>query len=109
MSETVIVERPVVEVIEVDGEVAVVETQVPEVVEVGSLFGYSTSVDRSYVHTQAVASSTWVVNHGFGKVPSIVVIDSANREVVGVITHNEAKTVSTVTFTAPFGGFAHCN
>lgn len=62
----------------------------------------------SYVHDQAVASDVWVVDHGLGRFPAIVTVDSAGDEVEGSVRYDSANRI-TVTFSAPFGGKAYIN
>jgi hypothetical protein len=62
----------------------------------------------SYVHNQAIASTTWIVNHNLGRYPSVTVIDSAGDEVEGDIKYNNSNQI-TLTFSAPFGGQAFIN
>lgn len=62
----------------------------------------------SYTHFQAIASTTWVVVHGLGKFPSVTVADSANSECEGFTTYDTLDQV-TITFSAPFGGYAYLN
>lgn len=62
----------------------------------------------SYVHTQSVASSEWVVFHGLNRFPSLVVVDSAGDTVEGSVKYDSSMQI-TVTFSAPFGGLAYVN
>lgn len=64
--------------------------------------------DKRYVHTQSVASSSWVISHDLGKFPSVTVIDSANNTVLGDINYNTDNTL-TLTFSAAFTGVAYLN
>lgn len=64
--------------------------------------------DATYVHTQALPASTWVVPHNMGKRPSITIFDSANDEIEGDIVHNSVNQL-TLTFSAAFSGVAYCN
>lgn len=59
-----------------------------------------------YVHTQAVASTTWVVVHTLGGRPSVTIVDSSGSVVIGDITYN-SDTQVTLFFSAPFSGFAY--
>lgn len=58
------------------------------------------------IHTQSSASSTWNVTHELGGRPSITIVDSAGTVVVGDVVYN-SNTSITVTFSAPFSGFAY--
>lgn len=62
----------------------------------------------TYVHTQAVAASTWVITHGLARFPSVSVVDSALNVVVGDVRYDNPNQV-TVRFSAAFGGTAYLN
>ena len=83
----------------------IVDEQVPNqvIIRTGSL---SSAPTKRYVHSQPTASSTWIINHPLGGKPSITVVDSADTVVVGEVTYNSNSQV-TVTFTAPFSGYAY--
>lgn len=70
--------------------------------------GLGGSGDLTYVHTQAVASATWVITHALGKRPAITILDSSGDECEGSI-HHDSLTQATATFSAPFAGVAVCN
>lgn len=70
--------------------------------------GTPTVADKHYEHTQAVASTTWTINHNLGKICSVVTVDSLGREWFGSVTHNSINQV-VVEFAAAFGGKAYCN
>lgn len=76
-----------------------VEILVPTTVEVK---------DKFYEHTQAVASTTWIINHNLVKFPSVSIVDSEGRTCQGDITYNSVNQC-TATFSAAFGGKAYCN
>lgn len=61
-----------------------------------------------YIHTQAVASTTWTVTHNMGKNPSVSIIDSSGDEVLGEVNHISDNQL-TITFTAAFSGVAYLN
>jgi hypothetical protein len=58
-----------------------------------------------FVFNQATPSSFWSINHSLGGFPAVVVVDSANTVVYGMIEYVDATQV-TVTFSAPFSGKA---
>ena len=58
------------------------------------------------IHTQSSASSTWNITHELGGRPSVTIVDSAGTVVVGDVVYN-SNTSITVTFSAPFSGFAY--
>ena len=64
--------------------------------------------DKNYVHTQAVASTVWEVNHGLNKYCSVVVVDSGDIVVVGNVVYIDTNNVR-LTFAAPFSGKAYFN
>ena len=78
------------------------DTQNQVVVRLG-LTGANT---RRYVHTQASPATTWVINHGLGGKPSVMVVDSADTVVIGEVTYNGNSQVI-VEFTAAFSGYAY--
>ena len=61
---------------------------------------------RRHVHTQAMVSDTWVINHSLGGKPSVTIVDSADTTVVGEVTYNSNSEV-VVNFTSAFSGFAY--
>lgn len=64
--------------------------------------------DKTYVHSQKIASDTWNVKHDLNKFPSVSVVDSANTLVVCDIDYiNENELV--VRSKAPFSGTCYCN
>ena len=64
--------------------------------------------DKSYVFTQTIASSKWLINHNLYKQPSVTVVDSSGNEVAGDVEYNNLNTLM-VTFSAPFAGRAYLN
>ena len=66
--------------------------------------------DKTYIHTQGSASTTWNVSHSLGKFPSVTVVDINNVQGYGVVTHTDENNL-TVTFPAgsPAAGKAYCN
>lgn len=64
--------------------------------------------DKNYVHTQAVASRVWEVNHGLNKYCSVVVVDSGDSIVVGDVVYIDTNNVR-LTFAASFSGKAYFN
>lgn len=65
-----------------------------------------TVLTQRHVHSQPVVSSVWVINHTLGGKPSVTIVDSADTVVIGEVTYNSNSRV-TVTFTAPFSGYAY--
>lgn len=62
----------------------------------------------NYVHNQSVASATWTVNHNLNKFPSVTIVDTANDEVEGEVTHI-SNTQLTIKFSAALSGKAFIN
>lgn len=58
------------------------------------------------VFTQSSASSTWSITHTLGGRPSVTIVDSAGTVVLGDIVYN-SDTAVTISFTAPFSGYAY--
>lgn len=61
---------------------------------------------QSYRHVQAMASSSWTVEHNLGFFPNVVIVDSTRSTVEGEIVYVDINTLI-VNFTAPFGGEAY--
>lgn len=76
--------------------------------EVIVVFPEPFSGDRKLRFTQSTPESTWSVIHNFGKIPSVTITDTSGNEVEGEITHIDLNSL-TVTFSAPFAGFADLN
>ena len=67
---------------------------------------YFTPARVAYRHTQAVASSTWLITHNLGFYPNIVVQDSGGSIVEGEITYTNSNSL-TATFSVSFSGTAY--
>lgn len=63
---------------------------------------------NSYVHDQAVASSTWVINHNLGRYPSVTVVDSAGTQFIVQVEYN-SKNQLTVYMNGSTTGKAYLN
>ena len=59
-----------------------------------------------YVHTQAVASATWTINHNLNGEPTAVVLDSAGTQCEGTFSY-PSKNQMVITFTSAFSGTAY--
>jgi hypothetical protein len=70
--------------------------------------GEFTSGDKSYIHTQLTASTSWTIDHALGKYPSVTIVDSGNNVVVGDIQYNTTNQL-TVTFQSSVSGKAYIN
>lgn len=66
----------------------------------------ATQQNERYVHPQPEVSDTWVITHPLGGFPSVTIVDSAATAVIGDVKY-DSETQITVTFSAPFSGFAY--
>lgn len=64
--------------------------------------------DKTYIHQQDVASSSWLIVHNMGKYPSVTVFDSSGRQFLGDVQYTDQNRL-TVTFHADFSGKAILN
>lgn len=86
-------------------EIVVVQVTQP-VVRVTAPGPQGSAADVFYVHTQAVASDTWTINHNLGGEPTAVVLDSAGTQCEGTFSY-PSKNTMVITFTAAFTGTAY--
>lgn len=63
---------------------------------------------NTFIHDQTAASALWIINHGLGMFPSVVVIDSAGTIVVGDVSYIDDNTIH-ISFTGEFSGKAYLN
>lgn len=61
-----------------------------------------------YEHLQPSAGTVWTIPHSLGKYPSVTLLDSANDEIEGDVSH-VSKNVVVATFSAAVSGRALCN
>lgn len=66
------------------------------------------SGDKTYTFVQTIAASTWVINHGLNKYPSVSVVDSGNNVVVGDVKYDSLNEL-TISFSSAFTGQAYLN
>lgn len=64
--------------------------------------------DKHYIHNQQVSQLEWTITHNLGKVPSVLVLDSFDFEMIGDIKIIDNNTI-TITFTVPIFGKAYLN
>lgn len=64
--------------------------------------------DKTYIHSQILASKLWIVYHDLNKFPSVSVVDSGGNIVFGSITYISKDTIS-IEFTAEFSGTVYLN
>jgi hypothetical protein len=62
--------------------------------------------DVAYTHTQAVASSTWTINHNLGFNPTAVVLDSAGTNCEGSFSYPTVNQM-VINFNSAFTGTAY--
>jgi len=61
---------------------------------------------RAYIHTQSVASTSWVINHNLNQSPAVTVMDTLGNVLMAEIDYTTLNTV-TITFSTPQDGTAH--
>jgi len=66
------------------------------------------SGDKTFIYNQTIPSTTWEVQHGLNKFPSITVVDTADSVVVGDYTYVDNNNVI-LNFSAAFAGKAYFN
>jgi hypothetical protein len=64
--------------------------------------------DKNYIHTQAIASNSWTVNHNLDKFPSVTVVDSNDRKMTGSVQYIDVDNV-TISFEFALTGKVYCN
>ena len=65
-------------------------------------------LDKNYVHTQRMASDSWIIAHNLNKYPAITIVDSGGTVVIGEIEYVSLN-LACVKFNAIFSGKAYCN
>jgi len=64
--------------------------------------------DISYVHTQSVPETLWIVNHNLNTKCSVQVVDEDKNEIIAQIDWIDNNTVN-ITLNIPFTGYVYCN
>ena len=64
--------------------------------------------DKTFVYTQAVAATTWNVQHDLDKFPSVSIVNDDNTQVFGGVEYIDNNNLI-ITFTAAFSGKAYMN
>ena len=64
--------------------------------------------DKSYVHEQAIASTTWMIPHPLQKYPTVTIVDSAGTLILSSITYISNSLIR-VSHSAAFSGRAFLN
>ena len=60
----------------------------------------------NYTHTQSTLSSTWNINHGLGRKPSITIF-YGGQAIEGTVIHN-SDNAAVATFSQTINGSAYC-
>jgi hypothetical protein len=60
----------------------------------------------SFDFTQGIPSATWTINHDLDKFPSVTVVNESKEVMIGNITYIDKDNI-TITFSAPFSGYAY--
>jgi hypothetical protein len=102
MAETIVVE-PVIQNIVVVESTAQISVSAPGPQGPAGQF---TPSDIFYVHTQAVASAIWTINHNLNGQPAVTVLDSAGTQCEGTISYPSSIQM-VITFSAAFTGTAY--
>lgn len=63
---------------------------------------------KTYVFEQAIASSTWEIEHNLNKFPSVTVVDSAGDIIMCNVNYVDKNNIR-IDFSAEFGGKAYLN
>ena len=58
--------------------------------------------------TQGVPSTTWIIQHDLDKFPSVTVVNESKEVMIGNILYVDKDNI-TITFSAPFSGYAYLN
>lgn len=91
-------------------EVAVVESDVPSVIEVAAGAvgpqGPAGPAGGTYEHVQSTAFAEWTITHGLGFRPNVRVIDDAGSTIEGDVTYVDADQL-TIAFSLPITGTAY--
>ena len=63
---------------------------------------------ESFVFTQGVAASVWIINHNLGRKPSVTVLDNSGCRIFAEEVHLSLNTVE-IRFIDATAGSAECN
>lgn len=64
--------------------------------------------DKTFIYTQAIASTSWEVHHNLQKRAAVQVVNNAKEEIGAKVTWNSDNVV-TVEFNTPQTGYVYCN
>ena len=76
--------------------------------KITNLTNISSFNNVNFDFTQGVPSSSWVINHGLNKYPSVTVVNESKEVMIGSIQYIDKDNI-TITFSAPFSGYAYLN
>lgn len=76
--------------------------------DTGASYGGGGGGSSTFVFRQTSASARWVIPHNLAKFPSVTVVDSSGRVVVGDVAYQDGNNL-TVTFSGAFSGVAYLN
>jgi len=62
----------------------------------------------SFDFTQGVPSAVWSITHNLDKYPSVTVVNESKEVMIGNIQYIDKDNI-TITFSAPFSGYAYLN
>ena len=63
---------------------------------------------KQFDFTQGVPSALWTIQHNLDKFPSVTVVNESKEVMIGNIKYIDKDTI-TITFSAPFSGYAYLN
>jgi hypothetical protein len=64
--------------------------------------------DKTHIHTQISASSSWTVAHGLAKFPSVTVVDDGDNVIYGDVAYTDQNEL-TINFSSSVSGKAYIN
>ena len=64
--------------------------------------------DKTHIHTQISASSSWTVAHGLAKFPSVTVVDDGDNVIYGDVVYTDQNEL-TINFSSSVSGKAYIN
>lgn len=64
--------------------------------------------DKNYIHSQAIPSASWVIDHELDKYASVSIVDSAGTTVSGEVDYISSDSI-VVSFSGAFSGKAFIN
>lgn len=80
-------------------------TGMAQQVETRKATAVAVATASSYVHSQAVPASEWIVNHNLGRYPSVAVYNSGLVQVLAIVSH-VSENQTRITVNPPLSGTA---